>query len=360
MAVQRLIACAAILLGAALPQVAGAQAVPAMIPYSGTVESGGVLFNGAGQFKFAIVTNPAVNPVNTLWSNDSSSVSGAEPAASVSVPVTDGVFSVNLGDTGMDPMPNIFATSPTYLRVWFNDGVNGSQQLKPDRQLATMPYAFRAATADAVAGDAGVGNAQIADGAITAPKVADGAVGTAALAAGAVTNAKVAAGAVGTANILDGAVTTSKIAAAAVTTASVADAAIGTAEIADTSVTSAKIAAGAVTLAQLSTSSAGGVLSIQHFAAGTSGWLPDGGLRDFTVTAPVDGNSTVLLTLDNSSATVCAVHNLTPAVFSKPPAITGTPATVNIQCSFAPSAGSTLNMVIIDPGPQAAIILPTL
>jgi len=367
MAIRWLIACAAVLLGAALPQVARAQAVPAMIPYAGTVESGGVLFNGAGHFKFAIVTNPAVNPVTTLWSNDSSSVSGAEPTDSVSVPVTDGVFSVNLGDTGMDPMPNIFATSPTYLRVWFDDGVNGSQQLKPDRQLATMPYAFRAATADAVAGDAGVGNAQIADGAVTtakiadgavtAPKVAAGAVGTAALAAGAVTNAKVAAGAVDTTQMVDGSVTTAKIAAAAVTTAGVADAAIGTAQIADGAVTTAKIAAGSVTMAKLSTSTIDGVLSIQHFTDGTSGWVPDGATRDFVVTAPVDGNSTVLLTVDNSGSTVCGVNNLTPAVIPKI-GLGGTPATVNIQCTFAPADASILNMVIFDPGPQAIIILP--
>lgn len=321
MAVRRLIACAAILLGAALPQVAAAQAVPAMIPYSGTVESDGVLFNGDGQFKFAIVTNPAVNPVTTLWSNDSSSVSGAEPTAAVSVPVTDGVFSVNLGDTGMDPVPNIFDTSPTYLRVWFDDGVNGSQQLKPDRQLATMPYAFRAATADAVAGDAGVGTAQIADSAVTTAKIADGAITTTAIADGSIGTAKVADGAVATAKVADGAIT------------------------------NGKIADGAVTLAKLSTSTIDGVFFIQQFTDGTAGWVPDGATRDFTVVAPVDAKSTVLLTVDNSGATVCGVNNLNP-IFLK------LQATVNIQCTFAPADLSVLNMVVIDPGPQNFVIVP--
>jgi hypothetical protein len=33
------------------------------------------------------------------------------------------------------------------LRVWFSDGVNGFQQLSPDRPFASVPYAFSAATA---------------------------------------------------------------------------------------------------------------------------------------------------------------------------------------------------------------------
>ena len=47
-----------------------------------------------------------------------------------------------------------FSTDAVYLRVWFNDGVNGSQLLTPDRRITSVAYALKATTAasaDAVA-----------------------------------------------------------------------------------------------------------------------------------------------------------------------------------------------------------------
>ena len=44
--------------------------------------------------------------------------------------------------------PEVFAQhSDAKLRVWFSDGVNGFQQLSPDRPFASVPYAFSAGTA---------------------------------------------------------------------------------------------------------------------------------------------------------------------------------------------------------------------
>ena len=41
--------------------------------------------------------------------------------------------------------PQVFAQhSDAKLRVWFSDGVNGFQQLSPDRPFASVPYAFSA------------------------------------------------------------------------------------------------------------------------------------------------------------------------------------------------------------------------
>ena len=37
-----------------------------------------------------------------------------------------------------------------FLRVWFDDGVTGSQLLTPDRQLVSVPYAYRAKVADSL------------------------------------------------------------------------------------------------------------------------------------------------------------------------------------------------------------------
>ena len=71
-------------------------------------------------------------------------MAGSEPDANVSVPVHGGLYSILLGNTeipGMEPLePSTFwINSALYLRVWFSDGVNGFQQLTPDRPLASVP-----------------------------------------------------------------------------------------------------------------------------------------------------------------------------------------------------------------------------
>lgn len=137
---------------------ASAQAVPPMIPHTGTIAVDGTPFNGDGQFKFAIVnpdcvSDPPGAACNTLWSNDNTSTTGDEPLNAVTLPVTDGAFSVKLGDSslGMEEIPaGVFDDPETYLRVWFDDGVNGPQQLSPDRQLVSVPYAYRSEIADSV------------------------------------------------------------------------------------------------------------------------------------------------------------------------------------------------------------------
>ena len=114
---------------------------------------------------------------------------------------------------------------------------------------------------------AGVSQAGIADGAVTAAKIADGAVGTAALADAAVTYDKIKDKAVGSAkladngvsakkiasnavqerHIFDGSVTEGKIGYGAVTANKISDGAVTQSKIAAESVSSEKIAAGAVT-----------------------------------------------------------------------------------------------------------------
>jgi hypothetical protein len=114
---------------------------------------------------------------------------------------------------------------------------------------------------------AAVGSFSVADGSITAAKLAADSVTTSKIVASAITATEIAAGAVGSSEIATGAVgsdeiaasavTTSKIAASAVTSAELGSAAVtndkiaalavGTAELIDLSVTQAKIAADAVT-----------------------------------------------------------------------------------------------------------------
>ncbi len=138
------------------------QAVPPVLNYAGQVAVNGEAFDGQGLFKFALV-NTDGNA--TYWSNDGTSVNGSEPQASVSVAVNGGLYAVLLGNTAISGMgtidPQIFAQhGDAKLRVWFSDGVNGFQQLSPDRPFASVPYAFSAGTAQTA------GSAPIADGSI--------------------------------------------------------------------------------------------------------------------------------------------------------------------------------------------------
>jgi formylglycine-generating enzyme required for sulfatase activity len=123
--------------------------VPGILNYQGRVAVGSppVNFDGSGGFKFALVDAAGTT---TYWSNDGTSTGGSEPAAAVSLAVVKGLYSVLLGDTllgaSMTVIPNaVFANADVRLRVWFNDGTNGSQLLTPDQRLAAVGYAMVAA-----------------------------------------------------------------------------------------------------------------------------------------------------------------------------------------------------------------------
>jgi len=124
--------------------------VPTTVSFQGTVSSNGQAFNGTGHFKFAIVNTAGSQAV---WTNDGSNLSTAPftPTASVPLSVTNGVFSVLLGDTTHTGMtqslaPATFSVPDRAVRVWFDDGVHGFQQLSPDAPLASVPFAFNAQT----------------------------------------------------------------------------------------------------------------------------------------------------------------------------------------------------------------------
>lgn len=133
--------------------------VPATINHQGVVTVGGTRFTGAGGFKFAIV-DPDTG--NNVWTNDGSKVSAPEqtghPDGDVTLSVVDGVYSIALGGGSMTPIsPAVFGDGNLVLRVWFDDGSHGWQQLSPDHALSSVPYAMA-----------------VADGAVTASKLAAG------------------------------------------------------------------------------------------------------------------------------------------------------------------------------------------
>ena len=131
--------------------------VPLIVEYSGRASSGGSPFTGTGSFKFAFVDSAGTT---TYWSNDGTSTGGSEPTAAVLADCDDGFYSVYLGDSSVTNMTvigeTVFDNDTLYLRVWFDDGVNGSQQLSPDQLIASTVFAVRAGKAD-----------KVADGAIT-------------------------------------------------------------------------------------------------------------------------------------------------------------------------------------------------
>lgn len=128
---------------------ASGQALPLHV--QGRIAVNGVPHNTGAFFKFALVTANNV----TLWSNDGSSVNGSEPGGVIPLTVSRGLWSVNLGDPAVPGMtqpvaPSIFVNNDAvYLRIWFNDGQRGFQQLNPDQRIAAVGYALNAQTADA-------------------------------------------------------------------------------------------------------------------------------------------------------------------------------------------------------------------
>lgn len=124
-------------------------AVPPMISYQGKLmqPSGVAVPDGSHSMQFAIYDVPTGG--TALWSETNPSVQ-----------VKGGLFSVLLGSVVNLPA-NIFDSADR----WFGVTVGADPEMTPRQQIASTPFAFRAATAGTVD-----------DGAITADKLADGAV----------------------------------------------------------------------------------------------------------------------------------------------------------------------------------------
>jgi hypothetical protein len=124
----------ALFLGFLLSFVTAASAANTL-NYQGRVISGGTAFTGSGQFKFALVS---ADGSTVYWKNDGTTDSAA-PTSAVPLTVTKGIFSVLLGDTSLSNMAaipsSVFSNTSMALRIWFNDGVKGFQQVVPDTKF---------------------------------------------------------------------------------------------------------------------------------------------------------------------------------------------------------------------------------
>lgn len=122
---------------------------PTVVSYQGVVKDSGSPYTGKGYFKFAVVDERGLV---TYWSNDGTSTEGGEPTDGVELIVANGLFQVLLGDTLLDHMTALpastFEGSLRYLRVWFSaDGISYTL-LSPDQQIAAVPYALKAQDAE--------------------------------------------------------------------------------------------------------------------------------------------------------------------------------------------------------------------
>ncbi len=160
----------------------GVQATATATIEGGIVTGISIIAAGSGYFNHPQVTiaPPPPNVVHQIyWSNSGDLAPGEVPGTSVSLPVVNGLYSVRLGDNSLPNMaaffvPEIFYT-PLYLRVWFDDGVHGLQQLTPDQPLSSAPYAMHSRLAETVP-PGSIGAFQLANGAVSSFKLADGSV----------------------------------------------------------------------------------------------------------------------------------------------------------------------------------------
>jgi hypothetical protein len=120
---------------------------PTVVAYQGEVRVSDDPYTGNGHFKFAVVNEAGDT---AYWSNDGTSAGGSEPTAAVQLAVSEGLFSVLLGDITLGGMTQaltagVFSQPDLYLRVWFSTSGGGPfDQLTPDTRIAAVPYALQA------------------------------------------------------------------------------------------------------------------------------------------------------------------------------------------------------------------------
>ena len=127
-----------LLSGLLLLAAMAAAEVPQPINYQGRLAGtdGIPVADGSYNIVFTIYDHPTLTAGHDIWT------SGTQ-----SVPVADGLFSYNLG-SNVDFPPNLTADSSRWLGI----KVGGDPEINPRTKLTTVPFAYHAATADALSG----------------------------------------------------------------------------------------------------------------------------------------------------------------------------------------------------------------
>ena len=133
-------------------------AAPEVLNYSGKISVSGQPYTGQAYFKFALVNGAGTV---SYWSNDGNFTTPQEPAQSVAATVSEGVYTIRLGDAalaGMQALPGqIFRDhSDAHLRIWFAQSASEPfELLSPDHAIGAVPYALNGSLA---AGNSSSGN----------------------------------------------------------------------------------------------------------------------------------------------------------------------------------------------------------
>ena len=146
-----------------------AWAVPQVLNYSGKISVSGQPYTGQAYFKFALVNREGTV---SYWTNDGNFTLIQEPPTAVSVTLTDGVYSVPLGNASLANMQmipdQIFKDhNDAHLRIWFAQSASGPfELLSPDQAIGAVPYALNGSLA---AGNSSSGNISNSSGSQSTP-----------------------------------------------------------------------------------------------------------------------------------------------------------------------------------------------
>jgi formylglycine-generating enzyme required for sulfatase activity len=146
-----------------------AWAAPQILNYSGKISVSGQPYTGQAYFKFALVNRTGTV---SYWTNDGNFTLVQQPPTAVAVTLTDGVYSVALGNaslTNMQAIPDqIFQDhNDAHLRIWFAQSANGPfDLLTPDQAIGSVPYALNGNLA---AGNSSSGNVSNSSGSQSTP-----------------------------------------------------------------------------------------------------------------------------------------------------------------------------------------------
>jgi hypothetical protein len=159
-----------------------------------------------------------------------------------------------------------------------------------------------------------LGTQNIADAAITAPKIDEGAIITVKLADGSVTSAKILDGSITTVDLMDGSITSIKVADGAVTSGKLADDSVTSLKVADEAIVTAKLGDNAITTAKI----ANGAIIAEDLADGSiltvkiaDGAVTTNKIADGAVTTPKIANGAVTDTkLDSDAIPYFATYNV--------------------------------------------------
>ena len=115
-----------------------------ILPHQGRVSVSGTPFDGNASFQFALIDQAG----NVVWNHEGGNVT-TTPTSVLTLEVVNGFYKCSLGDTSINGMSSLSSdlfdiNNQLSLRIWFNDGIYGLQQLGTDQPLHVAPYALSA------------------------------------------------------------------------------------------------------------------------------------------------------------------------------------------------------------------------